>query len=606
MKLVFKILVITLTITTIGYSWDYNEHKELGDAAFMKIMKRLYESGYFKDQSEATIFLDNYFQMKYNSELKKYYFYNLSHEDNAVTYGTLNALAGDHCGNPLDMNEFLRYRSSVLNRIVKLQGEYSANYETGAANMDVLSKDFKYLLLALTDMSHFHDYGTPLAKQIGAFDKKLILKLQRPFSVDTVMSELNSTNSINKYISLHTFAIYLAEKAGAILNKDVEKSKELMYYSLIFNSFADHFLEDIFPSGHMVVNRSLLSGVINNRALHDFYNKEGLNVANLMGETWKQFGDGTLNSRFSYWKTKDDYSDIVYSEYAEDTERINNAVAESIAEIFSSFKSASADQNYKFIFDRIPDDEKSVTDFFLTEYKCLMYIPIPFNTDVSGYKLPEGNLTEIKRNTQLLPNWSFVKSRVANSISLGLGLISDDIEKWHEYDLRLSFGSAFYSYNYNFDRTKAWTVDYWFGTTASFSLLKGFASLNGVEVDLWAHILKGGIAYNYDIWISESRFLGIYGYIEAGWLRFHSFPDLRINEMGQYIRTEVPGENQFLFSPSIGLQLGSLIGINYYEWPVWLRVPIQFLLPLKFRYSAKIRTVSSPEYQWIVELDLVF
>jgi len=606
MKLVIKIFALILITTTISYSWDYNEHKELGDAAFIKILKKLIDSGYFKNQSEAPVFLENYFEMKYDSQLKNYYFLNLSHEDNIITYGTLNALSGDHSDNPLNMNEFLRYRSSVLNRIVKLQSEYSSKYETGAANMDVLSKDFKYLLLALTDMSHFHDYGTPLLKQLSEFNKKLILKLQRPFSADTVMSELKYTNSINKYVSLHTFAISLAEKAGASFRKEPERSREFMYYALIFNSYADHFLEDIFPSGHMVVNRSLLSGAINNRALHDFYNEEGVNVANLRGETWKQYGDGSLNSRFSYWKTKANFSDITYTPNSEDTERIIDAVSESIGDIFSAFKSASEDANHKPIFDRIPDDETTIGKFFISEYKSLTYIPIPFNTDAADFKFPAGNLDEIKKNTQLIPNWSFVRSRVANSISLGLGIISDDIQKWREYDLRLSFGSAFYSYNYNFDRTKAWTVDYWFGTTVSFSLLKGFVSLNGVDVDLWAHILKGGIAYNYDIWISESRFLGIYGYIEAGWLRFHSFPNLQINEMGQYIRTEVPGENQFLFSPSIGLQLGSLIGINYYEWPVWLRVPIQFLLPLKFRYSAKIRTVSSPEYQWIVELDLVF
>ncbi len=597
--------MLVLITTSTCYSWDYNEHKELGEAAFSKIIKRLIESGYFNNQPEALVFLENYLQMKYDSQSKNYYFFNLSHEDNIITYGTLNGLAGDHTDNPLDMNEFLQYRSSVLNRIVKLQSEYSSKYETGAANMDVLSKDFKYLLLALTDLSHFHNYGTPLQKQIGEFNKKLILKLERPYSVDTVMSELKSTNSINKYISLHTFAIYLAEKAGAILNKDAEKSKEFMYYALIFNSFADHFLEDIFPSGHMVVNRSLLSGVINNRALHDFYNAEGVNVANLRGETWKQYGDGTLNSRFSSWKTKTSYSDITYSQYSEDTERIIDAVSESIADIFSAFKSSSADSNYKMIFNRIPDDEEKVSDFFLSEYKSLTYIPIPFNTDVSGYNLPQENITEIKQNTQYLPHWSFIRSRVANSITLGLSTVSGEFSL-HEYELRLSFGSAFYSYNYNFDRTKAWTLDYWFGTTISFSLLKGFASANGADLDVWAHILKGGLSYNYDIWVSESRFLGIYGYIEAGWFRTHSFPWISINDMGQYVKGEIPGENHFLFSPSIGLQLGSLIGIKYYEWPIWLRVPIQWLLPLKFRYSAKIMAGSAPEYQWIFELDLVF
>jgi hypothetical protein len=605
MKLIFKIISLILIMTTVSYSWDYSEHKELGDAAFLRILKRLTETGYFNNQPEMLIFLENCFQMKYDPQIKNYYFYNLSHENNIITYGTLNGLSGDHIDNPLDMNELLRYRYSTLNRIVKLQNEYLSNYETGAANMDVLSKDFSYLLLALTDLSHFHNYGTPLSQQIMEFNKELILKLQQPLSADTVMSELKKTNSINKYVSLHTFAIYLAEQAGACFIKSPEKSRELMFYAIIFNSFSDHFLEDISASGHMVVNRSLFSGMINNRALHDFYNKEGVNVANLKGETWKQYGDGTLNSRFSLWKSKTEYSDIEYAQFSEDTEKIINSVTESIGDLFIAFNTASSDPNHKNIFERIPDDKQKIPDFFLTEYKALLFTPIPFNTDVTGFNLPQENINEIKQNTQYLPHWSFIKSRVANSISLGLGFISGNLE-WREYDLRLSLGSTFYSYNYNFDHTKTWTVDYWFGPTVSFALLKGYYKNNNVELDVWAHILKGGIAYNYDIWFSESRFLGIYGYIEAGWLRRHSFPDLLINDMGQYIRSEVPGENHFLFSPSIGLQLGSLIGINYHEWPVWLRVPIQWLLPLKFRYSAKIMAGESPEYQWIVELDLVF
>ena len=599
MNLVTKILSLILITATLSYSWDYGEHKELGEAAFLKVMKRLIDSGYFNQSSDASAFLENFLQMKYDAQFNNYYFINLSHEDNTITYGTLNALSGDHTDNPLDLNEFLRYRESVLNRIVKLQSEYSSKYETGAPNMEVLGKDFKYLLLALTDLSHFHDYGTPLLKQISEFNKKLILKLESPSSADTVMNELKKTNSINKYVSIHTFAIWLAEKAGTYVEKNSERAKELMYYAIIFNSFADHFLEDIFASGHMVVNRSLLSGIINNRALHDFYNEDGVNVANLKGETWKQYGDGKLGNRFSYWKTKTDYSDINYSKYSEETERIISAVSKSIEEIFSSFKAASADSNYMMIFSRIPDDESKVATFFVAEYGALTYIPIPFNTDVEDLKLHGNNITEIKKNTQLLQNWSFIRSRVANSVSLGMSTVSGD-DGWHEYDLRISFGSTFYSYNYNFDHTKAWTTDYWFGTTMSFALLKA----NNVNV--WAHILKGGLTYNYDIWVSESRFLGIYGYIEAGWFRTHSFLVRGVNDMGQHVNLEIPGENYFLFSPSIGLQLGSLLGINYYEWPIWLRVPIQYLLPLKFRYSSKIVHGFKPEYQWIVELDLVF
>ena len=62
MKPIIKILTLILITTTISYSWDYNEHKELGDAAFLKIIKKLIDSGYFKNQSEAPVFLENYFE----------------------------------------------------------------------------------------------------------------------------------------------------------------------------------------------------------------------------------------------------------------------------------------------------------------------------------------------------------------------------------------------------------------------------------------------------------------------------------------------------------------------------------------------------------------
>ncbi|MBA4320303.1 MAG: hypothetical protein C0412_18050, partial [Flavobacterium sp.] len=150
MKLIIKIISLVLILSTLSYSWDYSEHKELGDAAFLRILKRLIESRYFNDQPEMMNFLEKCFQMKYEPQLKNYYFINLSHENNIITYGTLNGLSGDHIDNPLEMNELLQYRSSTLNKIVKLQNEYLSNYETGAANMDVLSKDFQYLLLALT------------------------------------------------------------------------------------------------------------------------------------------------------------------------------------------------------------------------------------------------------------------------------------------------------------------------------------------------------------------------------------------------------------------------------------------------------------------------
>lgn len=52
--------------------------------------------------------------------------------------------------------------------------------------------------------------------------------------------------------------------------------------------------------------------------------------------------------------------------------------------------------------------------------------------------------------------------------------------------------------------------------------------------------------------------------------------------------------------------LGSLIGIKYYNMPVWLRLPMQYLLPLKFRWTADIAKEKKAVHLLFVELDVLF
>ena len=580
-----QILLFTIFFQLVivqNLAWDYSEHRLIGDVAFMRVYNEFILHNLFADSLEANLFIQEYLQMKYRDDIDNYYFINLSHDNNIITYGILNALSGDHEDNPLDIDEFLRHTTSKLNRVVDLQYEYMKKYETGAPNMEVADKDIDYLIQALYDLSHFYNYGEPFEKQIDEFDKELVKKFSGPSSADDVMNELENTNSINKYISIHTFAILLAEESGRQYKVDKQKSKRMMYYSLIFEAFANHFLEDHFASGHMVVNRSILSALINNKALHDFYNVNGVNVANLAGETWKQYGDGTFNSQFSSWKTKESYYDIEYPKYTVESERVISAVVNSVKEIFMAFKDVKEDEDYESLYDKIPDDEEKLAPFFISEFKALSYIPIPFNTDVEGHTFSKGDIEKIKKNTQFLKDWSFIKSRVANSITLALmGDFLVGGGGWMTAEGRITFGTLFYSYNYNLEQTKSGTLDRWLGTTASFGMGWQHEG-NGIEFRTY----QAGFSYNLDWWVSDSRFLGLYGYLEGGMLNYK-------------------GINKFMFTPSIGLQLGSLIGIPYYDWPAWTRIPIQLLLPLKFRYKKSFIGGAHLE-QFVVELDLVF
>ncbi len=583
MKRHFLISVIFLQffISSI-LAWDYSEHRLIGDVAFKRIYSEWMPSNLFVNQTETNRFLEDFLQMKFLENINDYYLFNLSHENNIITYGILNAVSGDHEDNPLDIDEFLRHTTSKLNRVVDLQYEYMKRYETGAPNMEVADKDFDYLLQALYDLSHFYDYGKSFEEQIEDFNKDLVLMFGSPASADDVMSELENTNSINKYISVHAFAISLAEEAGKQYNIDIEKAKIMMYYSFIFEAFSNHFLEDHFASGHMVVNRSIFSGIINNKALHDFYNVNGVDVANLRGNTWKQYGDGTLNSQFSAWKTKESYYEIEYPKFTTDTERVINAVEASLKEIFIAFQKKKDKSGAVLLIDKIPVDENQLATFFINEFDALSYIPIPFNTDVTEYNFPTGDIEQIKKNTQFLKNWSFVKSRVANSITLALmGDFMKGGSGWMTAEGRIAFGTLFYSYQYNLEQTKSGTLDRWVGTTVSFGM-----GWEHEETGIKFRTYQAGFSYNLDWWVSDSRFLGIYGYIEAGLFNYK-------------------GIDKFMFTPSIGLQLGSLIGIPYYDWPAWTRIPIQFILPLKFRYKKSFIGGANLE-QIVIELDLVF
>jgi len=99
--------------------------------------------------------------------------------------------------------------------------------------------------------------------------------------------------------------------------------------------------------------------------------------------------------------------------------------------------------------------------------------------------------------------------------------------------------------------------------------------------------IKGGLNYKLDWWVGNNRFLDLF-----------SYQDIGIKWNGQ--------ETKFVYSPSVGIGLGSLIGIKYYNMPAWLRLPLQYLLPLKFRWTADIVKDKKAIHLLFIELDVLF
>lgn len=124
-------------------------------------------------------------------------------------------------------------------------------------------------------------------------------------------------------------------------------------------------------------------------------------------------------------------------------------------------------------------------------------------------------------------------------------------------------------------------MDHWFGTTIS--MLVGLRDKDKSTV--WQY--KFGGVYIGDFWVSRTRYLSPFVYLEGGLDRRDK-------------------ESRFLFAPSIGLQLGPLLGIDNFSLPDWLRIPLSLILPFKPILSYEIISGLKPETKLMGEIDLIF
>jgi hypothetical protein len=233
-----------------AFGFEYGEHKELGDEAFLAVATRLVQDGYYPSAQALQEFLKNTLQITCSEGERTCYFDQLSHLPNEATYGTINGLSGDHSENPMLLEDGLQDRTSVINQTIALHAEYFAKFRNGAPNLELFGLDYWYGLLAYVNLSHFYDYGRSFESHLDDFDPEHVRKLWQPKQVNEVFKEIN-TQLIDKYLTLHAFAISLAERAGGEYARGKpEAGSGYLHYAVLFNGFADHFLEDMFCSGH--------------------------------------------------------------------------------------------------------------------------------------------------------------------------------------------------------------------------------------------------------------------------------------------------------------------------------------------------------------------
>ena len=598
------LLVLFCVLTFSAYAWDFAEHRKIGDRAMILMPERLVAAGLFPNEAAFYALLDTVLDVQLSEDGLSFVLNELSQAPNQVTYGTLCGLAGDHVSNPLLLETGLQAHYSKTNRTLLLEADAMQHFQTGANSMELLKVNLAYGVMAIKDLSHFYSYGDDLNDHLRKIDAELIRALASPANVNDTFAKLDRLPSMSKYFCIHIFATYLAEEAGkAHLAGDVHAASDYLFYAMLYEAFAEHFLQDSFASGHQMVRRGFgASAVSNNKALHDFYNTIPVQTANLKGEIWASYGDKRLNQNMEEYIGKESYTEIRVTDpnpyklpkgdkYERETRvfyQVVNATCQSILEVWQAYHDAVQGEA-KQILSQLPERHEEWPAYIYAHHPVVRDFPLPFGTKLTEVPLDSAawdRQEELQLIVQEPFTRNFIRSRVANSFSftvtdgltsttgMGAGIggrLSLSMFNWHR------FGRA------NAMSARKGDVIHWLYPTISGNYFWG--DMKQGRPDSWD--VKAGAAYNLDLFVSPRRFLGLYAYMEMG-------VDRRCQE------------TRFVAAPAIGMQLGSLLGLHTFNMPGWLRIPLSYLLPLKFTVSCN--KVKGRPVEWLsaYEIDILF
>ena len=598
------LLVLFCVLTFSAYAWDFAEHRKIGDRAMILMPERLVAAGLFPNKAAFYALLDTVLDVHLSEDGRSFVLNELSQAPNQVTYGTLCGLAGDHVSNPLLLETGLQAHYSKTNRTLLLEADAMQHFQTGANSVELLKVNLAYGVMAIKDLSHFYSYGEDLNDHLRKIDAELIRALASPANVNDTFAKLDRLPSMSKYFCIHIFATYLAEEAGkAHLAGDAHAASDYLFYAMLYEAFAEHFLQDSFASGHQMVRRGFgASAVSNNKALHDFYNTIPVQTANLKGEIWASYGDKRLNQNMEEYIGKESYTEIRVTDpnpyklpkgdkYERETRvfyQVVNATCQSILEVWQAYRDAVQGEA-KQILSQLPERHEEWPAYIYAHHPVVRDFPLPFGTKLTEVPLDSAawdRQEELQLIVQEPFTRNFIRSRVANSFSftvtdgltsttgMGAGIggrLSLSMFNWHR------FGRA------NAMSARKGDVIHWLYPTISGNYFWG--DMKQGRPDSWD--VKAGAAYNLDLFVSPRRFLGLYAYMEMG-------VDRRCQE------------TRFVAAPAIGMQLGSLLGLHTFNMPGWLRIPLSYLLPLKFTVSCN--KVKGRPVEWLsaYEIDILF
>jgi len=322
--------------------------------------------------------------------------FGISDGAHTYSYGDLCGLSGDHTVDVMQLFEGL-YSSALftgeppsekykgltgkLFKVDSLQHEAIDQYKLETSYLYA-----SYILLANEDRSHFQRPPLSVGEMLAAIDFPLI-ELLDSLATNAYDAEKNGKdltalrvriakrflhlNNTAKYAILHLLALdCMNSSATAYCNGDEIPFIRYFKVSLVFNAFADHFLQDAFAAGHIPVIRSIRG--LDNKGVHDYYCRTGLNVRNERGERWHTYGDGYYDSATYAHAIQADVVSI--TELWDYFNEVRNRILVSGEYPLSLFEELTV----KGV------SAGALPKLLIAGFKCYAYEPLPYDAD--GYR----------------------------------------------------------------------------------------------------------------------------------------------------------------------------------------------------------------------------
>ncbi|HEY6929818.1 MAG TPA: hypothetical protein VJA66_09105 [Thermoanaerobaculia bacterium] len=197
-----------------------------------------------------------------------------------------SALAGDDSCSPVELLDVLLEGTMVLHKSAVFDREErelaSAASDSQRRNAAVRAQvalthlDPAYATRAGANNGHFL-LGRPAGEDLYAYVKR-------------ALAPGTAWNALSNYLFFHGAALILAAR-GPGPDSSVGDRARWARLVLALESFADHFLEDMFAAGHVAGSWGV---VAIRKGTHDFYNRNGLETSTWDGEEMLLFGDAFM------------------------------------------------------------------------------------------------------------------------------------------------------------------------------------------------------------------------------------------------------------------------------------------------------------------------